>query len=81
MNKKLMLKMAKLADHFDKLGDSVSADIIDEFINDEANWVSSVKRILVRADDQEPQEIEIEIPEDERMLLEDVLMSLQDSLQ
>lgn len=58
--------LVKLADQLDRAGQDQFADQIDQ---------------ALQKTNVPPQELEMEIPEDERLMLEDVMRSLQESLQ
>jgi hypothetical protein len=69
MTEKEYKKLVKLADDADRRGEFDEADMIDSKIQE------------ARLDENSRQEIELEIPEEERKVLEGVLESLRLSLE
>lgn len=59
----------------EELASRMDAEIIEAL--QKTSWQNTVRKII---DQQEPEEVEVEIPEEERQILEDVLLSLQNSL-
>ena len=77
-NDKLILKLARLADDLDRLGMVSLADKLDMIISDDVRpWQDKMAQIL---EAEEPEELEVEIPMEEKEMLEHVLKSLQESL-
>lgn len=70
-----------ISDKLDRMGHIELADQMDKLIiqklSEQRIWNSQTKEVIAQ---QQPEEIEIEIPEEEKLMLEDVLISLQESL-
>lgn len=70
-----------ISDKLDRMGHIELADQMDKLIiqklSEQRIWNSQTKKVIAQ---QQPEEIEIEIPEEEKLMLEDVLISLQESL-
>lgn len=77
-----ILKAAiNISDALDRSNHSDLADRLDkeiiEALTSLGSWQNYIKRAVA---EQNFEEVEIEIPEEEKLMLEDVLRSLQDSL-
>ena len=72
MTEKEISKLIKIADILDKEGNHVAANIIDKYISSIRKKAESPNEI---------QEVEIEIPEDEKNMLDEILESLRYSLE
>lgn len=78
--KKMTRELIRVADQLDRLGLSELADSMDKLVEASIDrpWQDTVKRAL---EDSNYEEIEVEIPEEEREVLKEVLESLQRSLE
>lgn len=77
----IMKSAIDIADQLDRIGHTELAYQIDkqiiEALSQQESWQIKMRRVIAQ---QDVEEVEVEIPEEERIMLEDVLLSLQDSL-
>jgi hypothetical protein len=83
MKPDLIRSLIKIADQLDRGGHNKLADDIDLLITNssstsKANWRNKFKAAM---EGYAAEEVDIEIPEEEMELLQEVLKSLEDSLQ
>lgn len=78
---KIIRSAIDIADQLDRIGHTELAYQLDkeiiEALTKQESWQAKIKRAIAQ---QNAEEVEVEIPEEERMMLEDVLFSLQESL-
>jgi hypothetical protein len=79
MNSKELKRLIKLADELDRGGHTRLAEQVDQIIAKATGpWQATVKRAM---EESNYEEIEVEIPIEEKEMLDEVLLSLKRSLE